>query len=213
MVEYALVTLARDGVTAAYHDICKHGGLEALLPSGHPDEKLLREAVTDYVAAGRGAEVFQLKIALNRFRPPVWRRVLVPAGCSLGDLHDVIRVTLDWGSDHLHAFTAGGAQYSDPFFELDDCRDEEAARLSRVLPTVGATMTYVYDFGDRWEHTITLEKVVDADPATTYPTCLTGRGDAPAEDFNPEYPTDPTPFDRDAINRRLTALPSATSYN
>jgi hypothetical protein len=73
-------------------------------------------------------------------------------------------------------------------------------------------MTYVYDFGDRWEHTITLEKVVDADPAVTYPTCLTGRGDAPTEDFNPEDPTDPTPFDRDAINRRLAALHSATSY-
>jgi hypothetical protein len=33
-VEYALVTLARDGVAAAYHDVCQHGGLEAVLPSG-----------------------------------------------------------------------------------------------------------------------------------------------------------------------------------
>jgi hypothetical protein len=66
-------------------------------------------------------------------------------------------------------------------------------------------MTYVYDFGDWWEHTITLEKTLDADPAASYPTCLTGRGDAPVEDWNPEYPEEPTPFDRDDINRRLAA--------
>jgi hypothetical protein len=213
VTEYALLALARDGAEAAHHDVSERGGLQALQASGHPGENVLREAVTGFVASGRRPRVFQLKIALSRARPPVWRRVLVPASLTLGDLHAVIRVVLGWGNDHLHEFTANGARYSDPFYELDDCDDENIVRLSRVLPVAGATMTYVYDFGDWWAHTITLEKTIHADPAATYPTCLTGRGDAPVEDWNPEYPEEPTPFDRDDINRRLAALNSRAPQN
>ncbi|WP_043602793.1 MULTISPECIES: hypothetical protein [Protofrankia] len=50
------------------------------------------------------------------------------------------------------------------------------------------------------------EAIRDTDPAATYPTCLAGRGDAPVEDWNPEYPEDPTPFDRDDVNRRLAVF-------
>ncbi|WP_165036601.1 plasmid pRiA4b ORF-3 family protein [Candidatus Protofrankia californiensis] len=137
--------------------------------------------------------------------------LLVSASATLGDLHDIIRVVLGWGDDHLHAFTADGARYANPYYKLDDCGDEDAVRLSRVLPREGAALTYVYDFGDWWEHTITLEKIVDAEAAAVYPTCLTGCGDAPVEDWNPEYPEEPTPFDRDDINRDLAALAGAAS--
>lgn len=209
-VEYALATLDRDGAEAACYEVEEHGGLGALQHSGHPNEKVLRDAVAEFFGSGLRLRVFQLKVALSRGRPPVWRRILVPASATLGDLHAVIRVILGWGDDHLHSFAADGARYSDPYYELDDCGDESTIRLSRVLPRAGAAMSYVYDFGDWWEHTITLEKIVDADPAVSFPTCLAGRGDAPVEDWNPEYPEDPTPFDRDDINRRLADLTSAS---
>jgi hypothetical protein len=211
-VEEILVTLARDGVEAAYYDVVGQGGLAEMLPSGHPDEAVLREAVEGFVASGQRLRVYQVKIELHRFRPPVWRRVLIPACASLGDLHVVIQVVLDWDGDHMHSFTDGnGVEYSDAYHRLDQCADEDLARLSRVLPAVKSALTYVYDFGDWWEHKITLEKVLDADDSATYPTCLAGEGDAPVEDWNPEFPEKPTPYDRDDINRQLAALDGSLS--
>jgi len=210
-VERALATRDRDGVETACFEVEACGGPEALRDSGHPAEADLHAAVADFFGSGRRLSLFQLKIALDRFRPPVWRRVLVPASATLADLHAVIRVVLGWGDGHLHSFTVNGARYSDPYYQVDGCGDEEAVRLSRAFPRVGATVSYVYDFGDWWQHTITLEKAAEAGPSVSYPSCLAGLGDAPVEDWNPEYPEDPTPFDSDDINRRLADLTAASS--
>lgn len=43
------------------------------------------------------------------------------------------------------------------------------------------TITYVYDFGDNWQHKIELEKVID-DYEFGYPTILEGEGACPPED-------------------------------
>jgi hypothetical protein len=61
----------------------------------------------------------------------------------------------------------------------------------------------LYDFGDSWYHTVTLEKVLDTDPTLTHPRCVAGKGDAPVEHWNPEDPEEPVPFDIDDINKRL----------
>ena len=40
--------------------------------------------------------------------------------------------------------------------------DARKARLVDVLEDVGAkTLSYLYDFGDGWEHTIKIERLVD----------------------------------------------------
>lgn len=36
--------------------------------------------------------LYQIKITLRYLRPPIWRRVLVPAGMTFADLHGVIQV-------------------------------------------------------------------------------------------------------------------------
>jgi hypothetical protein len=36
--------------------------------------------------------------------------------------------------------------------------------------------------------------------------CTAGHGDNPPEDYNPEFPEDPVPFDREAINKTLRRL-------
>jgi Plasmid pRiA4b ORF-3-like protein len=125
----------------------------------------------------------------------------------VGELHRIVQVVLDWDDDHLHAFTTDAGRYADPYYELDDCDDEEGIRLSRVLPRAGATIEYVYDFGASWYHTITLEKIDRPETPPAHPVCLTGRGDAPVEDWNPDgNQPDTTPFDRDRLNQRLAIL-------
>jgi hypothetical protein len=43
-------------------------------------------------------------------------------------------------------------------------------------------MMYTYDFGDNWEHDILLEKLLHAEPKTTYPICTDGQLACPPED-------------------------------
>jgi hypothetical protein len=167
----------------------------------------LHDALSGFVASGGGRlRLYQLKISLSAFRPAVWRRVLMPAASSLGLLHRVIQVVMAWGDDHLHAFTADGMSYSDPSYNLEEHGDENAVRLAKALPKAGTRMAYLYDFGDSWQHDVVLEAILDHDDSTVYPTCVSGRGNAPVEDWDPEVPEEPSPFDRDEINRRLAGL-------
>jgi len=47
----------------------------------------------------------------------------------------------------------------------DDFMDARNARLGDVLEDIGTkTLKYLYDFGDGWEHTIKIERLVDPKP-------------------------------------------------
>lgn len=48
--------------------------------------------------------VFQLRITLRDSKPPIWRRVAVPADITLGQLHEVIQIAMGWTDSHLHQF-------------------------------------------------------------------------------------------------------------
>jgi hypothetical protein len=69
--------------------------LAAVRATGHPDADALARAVAEFAASGASRsidQVAQLKVSLARFRPAIWRRVLVPATATLGELHVVIQV-------------------------------------------------------------------------------------------------------------------------
>lgn len=203
-------------VSAAFKLLVEFGAIDsstsipALTPLGRWAQPRLVDPGPDPVSPGMSfgsARIHQLKIRLAGSRPPVWRRVLVPADTDLGRLHHVIQTVLSWDDDHLHIFTVDRRGYCDPLFDLDDCEDENDVTLAAVLPRPGLSITYRYDLGDCWDHTITCEKVLDRNADLAYPTCVTGRGDAPVEDWIPDsaHPAS-IPFDQDRINRDLAAL-------
>ena len=127
--------------------------------------------------------IFQLKVQLAGIRPPVWRRLLVPGEIDLGELHEIIQTVFGWSDSHLHQFEIGMARYGvpDPDWGMDDLADESRARLFR-LAAAGDRLDYTYDFGDNWIHRVTVEKVLDADVGTRYPSCSAGRRACPPED-------------------------------
>jgi hypothetical protein len=130
--------------------------------------------------------VYQLKIALKYIKPPIWRRVLVLDNTFLDDLHDVIQCTMGWEDYHLHGFEHKGKRYEpdtdDDFFGLSVAEPEENVELRTLLKKEKDKLTYTYDYGDNWTHTITLEKILPIDPEATYPTCIKGKRACPPED-------------------------------
>ena len=182
--------------------------LAATRATGHPDAGPLARAVADFAASGAPRsidQVAQLKVSLTRFRPPIWRRVLVPATATLSDLHVVIQVLFGWDGDHLHLFQIGKKRYGDPFVQLHQTGDEEAVRIRDAM-VPGGTIAYTYDFGACWEHEITLEATVPRDHGQDYPVCVAFRGDSPVEYWCEEEPEEPEPFGQNEVNRRLAAL-------
>ena len=110
----------------------------------------------------------------------MWRRIQVPAGIRLDNLHRVIQAAMGWQKCHLHAFSANGVQYGRRSSELDFV-DETTAVLN-VLVKEGAHLDYDYDFGDSWEHRITVERRMTAEADHHYPACVDGAGACPPED-------------------------------
>jgi hypothetical protein len=122
-----------------------------------------------------------LKVTLRNTKPPIWRRILMPTGMTLADLHLAIQATMGWRDSHLHAFDVGGEQYGDPS-AMDDVANERRLTLNALVKAGVTRFAYTYDFGDDWEHDILIEKAPPASDAKVYPACVAGKRNGPPED-------------------------------
>ncbi len=132
-------------------------------------------------------KVYQLKIQLepNYIKPPIWRRILVKSNISFMDLHKIIQVTMGWENAHLWSFDYENYSISKPskFDTFGDTIDANTIKLSEVLKKVKSKISYTYDFGDGWDHIITLEKILEVvDINQKLPTCIKGKRACPPED-------------------------------
>jgi hypothetical protein len=82
----------------------------------------------------------------------------------------------------MHDFTAGERRYADAEAGVECTDDEGRATLAEVAPKAGQTFTYLYDFGDGWEHNIKVEEITAPKEGARYPVCVAGKRAAPPED-------------------------------
>lgn len=128
-------------------------------------------------------DVYQIKISLNDIRPPIWRRLEVFSDSTLEKLHLIFQLAMGWGNYHLHQFTIGGEEYgqSDPDYDFE-MEDERKVKLYQVVPMEKFKFSYGYDFGDNWEHTVLVEKILPVEKGKHYPYCSKGKRACPPED-------------------------------
>jgi hypothetical protein len=126
--------------------------------------------------------VHQLKITLLEVDPPVWRRLLIPSDATLGDLNLILQAAMGWTNSHLHQFTIDGMDYSDTRFEVDNAEDEFSVTLTEVAPAERLRFNLLYDFGDAWDHEISVEKILPRESGKRYPICVAGERACPPED-------------------------------
>jgi hypothetical protein len=130
----------------------------------------------------RSEVIVQTKIKLlGVSKPPVWRRLQLPADTRLDHLHDIIVAAFGWENYHMHVFTNGHEEFGEPDPELG-FNDERRVTLGELISGIGDRLRYTYDFGDNWEHEIVVEDLLDADPDTHYPVLVAAKGACPPED-------------------------------
>lgn len=179
--------------------------------------------------------IYQIKVTLKDSKPPIWRRLLVPANITLYKLHQIIQVAMGWGDYHLHQFVIYGQYYGDPEDDVTGfmgTKNEQRFKLSAFATQEGLKFDYQYDFGDGWEHTILIEKIASPEKDVHYPHCIKGRRACPPEDVggvwgyaefleairDPNHPEhdeylewigsefDPTEFDLEEVNEMLAGM-------
>ena len=119
--------------------------------------------------------IYQMKIVLEGIKPAIWRRFLVSSDIKLEKLHGVLQIVMGWENSHEHEFTADGISHGGQTPGLPGRKgDAGALDLRGIAPNEGDTFKYLYDFGDSWEHRLTVEKIVEAGPGKRVPECLAG---------------------------------------
>lgn len=130
-------------------------------------------------------QIYQIKVTLDDTHPPIWRRILVPGNSSLLQLHDILQIVMGWEDYHLHMYTIEGLIYGDPaddeYGDLGTINEADY-KLSQVIYREGQRFKYEYDFGDSWDHTLLVEKILPPVEGTRYPLCLKGKRACPPED-------------------------------
>jgi hypothetical protein len=131
-------------------------------------------------------QTLQFKIQIKDIqKPPVWRRVLVPDNITFDVFHQIIQAAFGWGNYHLYRFSQlawkSELDYKIPDdYDDDSVQDSRIIKLSEVFINPKQTFTYLYDFGDDWIHSITLEEILDKEIIT--PICTAGKSACPPED-------------------------------
>ena len=181
--------------------------------------------------------IYQVKAVLKNVRPPIWRRIQVPGDMPLHKLHSVIQTVMGWEDYHLHQFTIAGVEYGVPDPEGDvpwgePLRSDRSVKLRQVLGGEGSKFSYLYDFGDGWNHELLIEKILPPQEGVRYPVCIAGKRACPPEDCggawgyeefleaiqDPSHKRheelldwiggsfDPEEFESERINRKLRSL-------
>jgi hypothetical protein len=141
------------------------------------------------MTGSHATKIARLRVTLDDIEPKIWRLLEVPLSSSLRGVHDAIQAVMLFEDRHLFMFEQGNGdqrkryglpnQFQDSYFQLYNAR---STKLGALVDRGIDRLTYTYDFGDDWRHTIEVEAVEPADPATQYPRFVEGAGAAPPED-------------------------------
>jgi len=116
----------------------------------------------------------------------IWRRIAVPADTSFDILATTILNSVHFDQDHLYQFSyedrIGSEKHiNHPYLEEGPFTSQVS--VGDLSLRVGQKVTFLFDFGDRWEFDLKLERV-DDELELSEPTVLESHGESPEQ-----YPT------------------------
>lgn len=129
-------------------------------------------------------QIVELKIVLLNTKPSVYRTIQINHDATFFELHVAIQIAFGWENSHLHMFMINNEEIGNE--EFDEFEDQNTLNqlsitLNQKIIFEKQKLLYVYDFGDNWEHEITVTKFLEA-KNTFYPKCIRGSRNRPPED-------------------------------
>jgi len=132
---------------------------------------------------------YRIKVTLKGITPPVWRRLVIPGNITFYKLHRILQVAFGWLGYHLYEFDFGDIAIiePDPDFDLAGLSegkielDPRETFIDQFFDKY-KQCNYTYDFGDRWEHEIIVEKKSKDTKKNSVPRCIDGARYRPPED-------------------------------
>ncbi len=137
------------------------------------------------LASNSVSQICTVRIELRDTDPLIWRQVEVPTSITLDVLHDVIQIAMGWLDCHLWEFKIGKQRYGLPMDEdwgAVPCIEATEVCLRDVLKPRKTMIDYLYDFGDSWEHHLTVTDIRQGKPGVPYPRYIGGEWTGPPED-------------------------------
>ncbi len=136
--------------------------------------------------------ILQFKVTLKGIRPPIWRRILIEENITFARFSHIINYAMGWNGGHLHSFylKTGLGNGEVEITDAETAKEfwgqaplvEDKVKVSASLFLISKKCKYTYDYGDDWEHTVTLEKILPRDPDMEYPACIKGKRACPPDD-------------------------------
>jgi hypothetical protein len=114
----------------------------------------------------------------------VWRRIAIAGQDNLDSLGHAIIDAFELSDDHLYRFSYRNrfgvlVRMNHPLLEEPPLTTE--VRIGDLPLRPGAAMTYLYDFGDRWEFDVQLERLDPVDRAMRKARIVESHGEAPEQ--------------------------------
>lgn len=138
-------------------------------------------------------KAFQLKMVIKNSKPPIWRRIIVPAGITFSQLGLILNKAMGWCGYHMFEFefyhqelriTEGMDDFDIGYGPWDYL--EASTTYIREFLEDNDWFTYTYDLGDDWSHRVTVEKIMEDYPCN-YPKIIKYKGNCPVEDCGGIY--------------------------
>lgn len=128
-------------------------------------------------------------------RPKVYRDFEIPSANNLYDLGGMIVQVFGFDFDHPFGFYSklSGSVFGSPVkYELfadmgeSEARSVKRTRIVEAFPTVGAKLTFLFDYGDNWQFRIEVIGQNRREPGVIYPRLLKTIGAAPEQYPDPD---------------------------
>ena len=202
------------GASVELADFPMSDGKSYMVPQERLYEELCRmmgiPADAEHLDQVRFCRSYILKITLDLENYKIFRTIEAPVYAKFYQLHGAIQKTFGWLGYHLHNFTFYDGEvvpgqkrmyygmkrrlvitdYEDPaaqdYFEPEeqDLYSDRQLMLCDLFEN-NRSCVYSYDFGDDWEHVITVEERKQKDGSTRF-VLLEKEGDCPPEDVGGE---------------------------
>ena len=161
--------------------------LDSMIETYEDIKELIDEALDSFrrnklavVRAGSNSEtIAERLIQLSISGVDVWRRLILPGHCTLGELHHIIQKVFKWRNSHFYRFITdknmeGTAGFRSGFMETNiqiEALDE--LNITELL----------YEYGDKWTVRIMILSRHNS-PGSRPVRCVAGDGTAPPEFIN-----------------------------